>query len=681
MDREKLESLKIVSVKYVKEAGMESLSVVLVWNESDGSKVEKYIQYVTKWLSRDINKPFSRAINLPIFYYSNFEEDGVPPLPKVEAERIVIYVFIGINSVSSDKWRSYIESLYDIKNAKIVPIALDEYAYKVGDKVQLYNFIREYELEVCREQQLFISMAHEIYRFGFNEKKDGISTNSALKIFLSHAKEGKDGLNIAKQLKELVDNSTMRRFFDSNDIAPGYRFDDEIINNIKESSVIIINSDIYSSRYWCQREIQIAKEYERPIIEVDLIAKAMDRKFPFAGNVPVVRVNTINGEIEINDLYRILENIMIETIRFNYVDKKLEAFKRKISGKIKKMCRPPEMIDLPKIIKKEENIVVDYNKIIYPDPPIYSEEIDFFRKLGIEIFTPMEYGKDKLHGKKVGISISDPVIHELKSNGLNESHLLRLSQYVANYVLSRGAILIYGGDLRKDGYTAQLLQEAQVLKDRLKTRDIYLKNYLAWPIYLADTLELKKWKAKYSGLLEMKEIQFDETVYKFVKTDKKFIPPNTIDNWYVWSKSLTKMRYKMIEDCDARICAGGKKVGYKGKMPGVLEEILIASELGCPLYLLGGFGGVVHDICELLQNKKSLDSLTGSRQESYNMGYRELLQRYEEQGEKIDYLEIQRKLRSINLNNGLTEEENRVLFNTVYVDEAVQLILKGLQMI
>lgn len=60
---------------------------------------------------------------------------------------------------------------------------------------------------------------------------------------------------------------------------------------------------------------------------------------------------------------------------------------------------------------------------------------------------------------------------------------------------------------------------------------------------------------------------------------------------------------------------------------------------------------------------------------------RELLQRYKEQGEEVDYLELQNKLRCINFNNGLTQEENEILFNTVYVDEAIQLILKGLQSI
>ena len=660
---------------------MEPLSIALIWNEEDNEKVEKYINYTTKMLTCDRNKPFSRTINLPIFYYSNFSENKVPLLPGLKSEKILMYIFMGLNSVCSDKWKDYIESLYDVENAVIVPIALDKYAYNVSDKVQNYNFIREYELIDYKEQQLFISMAHEIYRHGFFEKKECISTANALKIFLSHAKEGKNGLNVARQLKALIDDSTMKRFFDSNDIAPGYRFDNEIINNIKESSVVIINSDIYSSRYWCQREVQVAKEFERPIIEVDLIDKEMDRKFPFASNVPVVRVNIIDGKATINDLYRILENIMVETIRFNYVEKKLELLKSKMPGRVKKMCRPPEMIDIPKLIGKEESIKLKYDKIIYPDPPIYSEEIDFFKKLGLEIYTPIECEKGKLFNKKIGISISDPETIELKNSGQDTSHLFRLSQCVANYVLGRGATLIYGGDLRKNGYTEQLLQVAQILKDRLRMPNIYLKNYLAWPIYLSDTSEIKKWKAQHCGLLKMNEIPMDEMVSDLVPTDKKFLNPDTVDNCYVWSKSLSKMRNEMIRDCDARICAGGKKTKYKGKMPGVLEEILIALELGCPLYLLGGFGGIVHDVCEVLQGNKCPDSLTEQWQDKNNEGYRELLRKYEERGEKVDYQEIQKKLKSFKLNNGLSEEENKILFNTVFVDEAVQLILKGLQSI
>lgn len=247
--------------------------------------------------------------------------------------------------------------------------------------------------------------------------------------------------------------------------------------------------------------------------------------------------------------------------------------------------------------------------------------------------------------------------------------------------IREGAMYLHRTGISEDVTDKIVRVRYSCTSEQKKALNIPLLQKNLWPIYLADTLEVKKWKAQYRGLLEMKEIPIDETVSDLVQTDKQFLAPDTVDNWYVWSKSLSKMRYEMIKNCDARICAGGRKVGYKGKMPGVLEEILIASELGCPLYLLGGFGGVVRDVCELLQDNKCSDSLTEQWQSSCNKGYRELLQRYKEQGEEVDYLELQNKLRCINFNNGLTQEENEILFNTVYVDEAIQLILKGLQSI
>lgn len=42
------------------------------------------------------------------------------------------------------------------------------------------------------------------------------------------------------------------------------------------------------------------------------------------------------------------------------------------------------------------------------------------------------------------------------------------------------------------------------------------------------------------------------------------------------------MREKMIDECDIRICAGGKIINYKGCMPGILEEVLIAVEKESP---------------------------------------------------------------------------------------------------
>ena len=660
---------------------MEPLAIVFVWNREDDVIVQKYIKYTSELLTRNIDNPFSRSLDLPIFYFSNTKKDSIPPTINIYADKVIVYTFVGKNSVVSELWEDYIEKMVGNPFLSVIPVALDETAFNIKS-ISVLNCIREYEYKENEQQQFFISLAHEIYRLGFNDKRKEISKDSSLKIFLSHAKDGKNGINVTKQLKQVLDNSSMRRFFDTNDIAPGYRFDEEIINNIKDSSIIIVNSDIYSTRYWCQREVQVSKENERPIIEVDLIENGMDRKFPYAGNVPVVRADVHNEKIDIDDLYRILETVLIETIRYYYVDNKLSKIQKNLSGRVKKMSRPPEMCDLQKLIVRDgDKITLSYDTIIYPDPPIYSEELDFFRYLGITVCTPVEMQSKVLLNKNIGISISNPEIASLEKIGQNEEHLKKLSQVLAKYLLGAAATLVYGGDLRKDGFTENLILEAEILKDRLKSADIHLKNYLSWPIYLNDSQEVKNWKAKYKGVLTMINVEIDENVECLIDTKDEGVFTDTEKINYVWCRSLTKMREKMIDDCDIRICAGGRDKGYKGKMPGVLEEILIASEKKIPIYLLGGFGGIVHSVCEIIENDYIPENLTLEWQVENNVGYSKVLEIYKNDDKEIKYTDIVKRIRNINLNNGLSKEENIQLFNTVYVEEAVHLVLKGLKSI
>ena len=658
---------------------MKNIAIAFVWDREDESVVQKYIDYSTSLLARNVENPFSRNIDLPIFYYSNNKDTCIPPNINSSGGKVIVYIFVGKNSVISKKWRDYIEMLVGNTAFHIIPIALDKSAFKIN-AIGSLNFIREYEYIEYKEQQFFIAMAHEIYRGGFSDEYSEASKKSTLKIFLSHTKDKGIGENIARQLKDIIDNSSLNRFFDTYDIAPGYRFDQEITNNIKEASLVILNSEKYSTRYWCQREVLISKEYERPIIEVNVIERGMDRKFPYAGNIPVIRVDACNGIIKTGDLYRILENILIETIRCRYADTKLLAYECPFDGMVKRMHRPPEMCDLKKIVDiNEDKINLNYHTILYPDPPVYSEELDFFRRLGISVRTPIE--SQKRLTCSIGLSISNPDVTSIRKIGQNENHLKKLSQVLAKYLLGCSATLVYGGDLRVDGFTRNLILEARILQDKLQSKEIYLKNYISWPIYLEETENLKTLWADNADILELIKVDIDNSVENLVISKDKFLIPNTENNCYIWSKSLTKMRKTMIESCSAKICAGGRENGYKGKMPGVLEEILIASEMKKPLYLLGGFGGVVHSVCKIIQGDSIPDSLTLEWQLQNNLGYRGVLEYYKNSGEEIVYKDIVEKIKNINLNNGLSEEENNTLFNTPYVEEAVYLVLKGLQQI
>jgi hypothetical protein len=61
-----------------------------------------------------------------------------------------------------------------------------------------------------------------------------------------------------------------------------------------------------------------------------------------------------------------------------------------------------------------------------------------------------------------------------------------------------------------------------------------------------------------------------------------------------------RMRWTMSCRCVARVLVGGKTSDYSGRMPGILEETMLALCLGQPLYIVGGLGGGAQVVGELL---------------------------------------------------------------------------------
>jgi hypothetical protein len=90
-----------------------------------------------------------------------------------------------------------------------------------------------------------------------------------------------------------------------------------------------------------------------------------------------------------------------------------------------------------------------------------------------------------------------------------------------------------------------------------------------------------------------------------------------------------------------------------GVMPGVAEEALKTLDAAKPLFLIGGFGGCVADICGRLGL-------------------------WPDRAIAQEWSGIAHFNATAELNNGLTHEENSRLATTAYVDEAVTLMLRGI---
>ena len=166
--------------------------------------------------------------------------------------------------------------------------------------------------------------------------------------------------------------------------------------------------------------------------------------------------------------------------------------------------------------------------------------------------------------------------------------------------------------------------------------------------------------------------------------EKVYIVPDDPKGRYAWARSLTLMREQMNDATDARVLLGGQVTGFKGKYPGLFEEALLAIRSGKPLYFIGGFGGCTRFLVDALRGGTP-DAFSEAFQRQDPL-YEAIDQRYradaaDSKTTPIDYageLKFLQAKGTGGLNNGLSPNENEILFTSKNLPEIVHLLLKGL---
>ncbi len=275
----------------------------------------------------------------------------------------------------------------------------------------------------------------------------------------------------------------------------------------------------------------------------------------------------------------------------------------------------------------------------------------------------------------IGISISNSP--DLDPLGFTELHIQDAMVELARYLLVANCKLVYGGDLRQGGYTFLFSQLANQYTQPRTSGEFMVENYFAWPIHI--------------GISKVVEYEFKANKIKIVKLDAPpgtpdpaiFLSPVTREATVIWAKSLTGMRNTIADVTRARIVIGGPVARFKGLIPGLVEEALIAIRRGQPLYLCGAFGGAVGAIISAIHTGKAT-ALDESFQ-CKDPAYREFYEHWNTtESPRIDFPAINRELHQLGLSglsrlNGLAEDENIRLFETPHIPEMIFLILKGLK--
>jgi hypothetical protein len=201
-----------------------------------------------------------------------------------------------------------------------------------------------------------------------------------------------------------------------------------------------------------------------------------------------------------------------------------------------------------------------------------------------------------LAGVRLAISVSEsPDIGRL---GFTEAHFRLALGEVARLVLVGGGGLAYGGHLDPDGYTAFLADELQRYGRR---RDRPLLICLAWPEHRRVPLSALQARRRALGLLG-EIVCLSPEGHPVDPAAGRDEDPAPVADPDLQVHALSSLRRFMRSRTQARVILGGRRHGFLGQYPGLLEEAILALEPPDPqpLYLAAGFGGVTADIARTL---------------------------------------------------------------------------------
>lgn len=268
---------------------------------------------------------------------------------------------------------------------------------------------------------------------------------------------------------------------------------------------------------------------------------------------------------------------------------------------------------------------------------------------------------DALSNKALGISVSESP--DLGRLGLMEDHFRLALGEIARTVLVSGGKIFYGGHLQPNGYTTFLMQELQ----KYGRRNQPLKICLSWSEHRKMSPEEIQVKRQELGLLG-EILLLDQEGQRLPDSYEPEAPELNWDSEII-NKSLAGLREFLVRHTHGRILLGGKRYGFQGAMPGLIEEAVISIQCQKPLFLAGGYGGATLSI---------ISSLCPANAEWFPMEYAAT----DDDTKVADALEVLKDVAQ-NSNwqlegNGLDFDENRLLAATYRPSEIAALVGMGL---
>lgn len=368
------------------------LNIFVVWHPSF-SEGKKYFQQLYSAFCRDVSQPLSRGTGIPVFERSVPPANGSMPIPisTGEADLTAIIVLIDDEMFNDPAWTVYLETLIPKKgNVRLYPVALSKYAHRVSPKIAEIQFINLWAIiekatgtDAPGVKELVLRLLHELSRQLLRldpSYSDNSFSKPPVSLFISHAKW--DGETIAKDFRNYIRSETkLASFFDANDIPDGSSFSKEIEQKLRDNAVIVVfQTDAYSTREWCRKEVILAKRFKTPMVVVNSIEHGERRSFPYLGNVPVLRWKENFDFIIAQALSQVLYQVYTEKV----LQKHITLF---FPGRndVEYIASSPELFNFVDIIRLQKERALKKIIVMYPDPPVGAEELQLLNEIDEDV--------------------------------------------------------------------------------------------------------------------------------------------------------------------------------------------------------------------------------------------------------------------------------------------------------
>ncbi len=678
-------------------------------------------ELATALLHRFVEPPASGGLRIPVFFTPDRGDDLPPALNcaggiRLDGAQHSIVVVLGdermLRTVPNGTGAAWIEfvkgaiALTPLASSPhhVLPVALDQDGFGLGDAIHilpatLATGVSAGDARDRRLAEVSFHIAARSIQLLEHGKVPAIAPDrmkAPVSIFLSHAKADLDKQHHddpVRQVRALLNELPVEQWFDAQQIASGQDFADAISAGIRDSSILLaFQTDHYSSRPWCRREVLEAKHFGAHVLIVDALQSGEPRSFPYGGNVPTVRWQ-FREDARV-DAQRVIDRAVLEALRFKHNRAVLDSIAEPDECVLP---AAPEALTLATACAD-----VDRAKtFLYPDPPLGREELQVLQQLRprarfLTPLTKVARWQRPAPIDTVAVSISDS--DDARRYGLSTEHFATLTDEIHLYLLLAGLKIAYGGALKGSfsgapNFTLRLFELVRAYSKLAQGAEASplegaVLNVAPWPLRLDyGDAEWRLFAGKIANYEEGPRPDLpwgDDEVFPPVAGGRQ-LGSDTPQRRYAWARGLTAMRSRMTALAQARLVTGGRLAGFAGMVPGVAEEAWSSLMQKKPLYVAGGFGGAARAVSDTLLGSERLEFADAwSRQ--HIPDYDAALELYAQGGGEFrSTVQMAGDIRACGatglapaLNNGLDETENRELMASTDPQRIAWLVLAGL---